>query len=166
MITVRTLLVSGLALAVAGCTTPNDIDLNTDYQYTKLEAEKKRLETISEISKQGESGVVAAAILMQQGGTYNPVPPKTTADRALDLAKTVLGDTVIGVGQIAATVYAADAQRNAAITASNNNKDIAINNSDNNATVTMHTHDTMADIAEATIVNPTVVSTTVPATEE
>jgi len=141
------LLVIPVAALLAACSTKNDVAMNTDYQWSKSHAEQKRLEAIAEIAKQGEGGVVAAALLMQQNGQYNAAPPRTGGDRAVDLAKTImpaLGNTLVGVGQIAATVYAADIQKDIAINSSNNNKDIAINNSDNNATVYMHTNDTMA----------------------
>lgn len=145
---------------LTACASNNDVAINSDYQWSQSHAEQKRLETIQEIAKQGEGGVVAAALLMQQNGQYKTPPPRTNGDRALDLAKTVLGDTLIGVGQIAATVYATEIQKDIAVNSSNNNKDVAINNSDNNATVYMHTNDTMAGIAEVTIVNPEVVETT------
>ena len=149
---VKLLALVPVVLAAGACTTKNDIDLNTDYQWSKSEAETARMQAIAEIAKQGEGGVVAAALLMQQGGTYDAQPPRTTSDRVVDVIKTALpalGSTLVGVGQIGATVYAADVQ-----------KDIAMNNSNNNATVTMHTNDTMATIAEATIVDPVVVETT------
>jgi len=144
------LLVIPVAVLLAACSSKNDVAMNTDYQWSKSHAEQKRLEAISEIAKQGESGVVAAALLMQQNGQYNAAPPRTGGDRAVDLAKTImpaLGNTLIGVGQIGATVYAAEVQ-----------KDIAINNSNNDTTVATHTNDTMAGIAEVTIVNPEVVN--------
>jgi len=144
---------------LVACTSANDVEMNKDYQMSLSSMERNRMEAIKEIAKQGEGGVVAAALLMQQE-QQKVAPPRTNGDRAVDLAKTVLGDTLIGVGQIAATVYAADIQKDIAINSSDNNKDISINNSDNNATVTMHTSDTMADIAEVTVINPAVVETT------
>lgn len=150
------------AFVLAACTTQRDVDMNTDYQWSKSEAEEARMKAIAEIAKQGDSGVVAAALLMQQSKEYNAQAPRTTGDRIVDVAKStlpVLGNTLVGVGQIAATVYAADAQKDVALTQSNNNTAVAINNSDNNATVTMQTNDTMAGIAEATVVDPVVVET-------
>lgn len=144
---------------LAACSSANDVEMNKDYQMSLSSIERNRMEAIKEIAKQGEGGVVAAALLMQQE-QQKVAPPRTNADRAVDLAKTVLGNTLIGVGQIAATVYAADIQKDIAVNNSDNNKDIAINNSDNNATVTMHTNDTMAGIAEVTVVDPAVVETT------
>ena len=141
------------ALFLAACSTKNDVDMNTDYQWSLSHAQQKRMDTIAEIAKQGEGGVVAAALLMQQErGQYNPQAPKGSGDKLLETVTALapaIGNTLIGVGQIGATVYAAEVQ-----------KDIAINNSDNNATVTMHTNDTMAGIAEVTIVDPSVVETT------
>ena len=138
-------------LFLAACSTKNDVKINEHHQAAVIANEKARMEAIREIARQGEAGAVAAAMMMQQNDYSSQSsnrPPRTNGDRALDLAKTVLGDTLIGVGQIAATVYAAEIQ-----------KDIAINNSNNNAEVTMHTNDTMAGIAEVTIVDPSVVET-------
>ena len=160
---VKLLALVPLVLAATACTTKRDVDMNTDYQWSKSEAEEARMKTIAEIAKQGDGGVVAAALLMQQGGTYNAQPPRSTGDRIVDVAKAALpavGNTLVGVGQIAATVYAADVQRDIAVAQSNNNTAVAINNSDNDAAVTMQTNDTMADIASATIVNPEVVNNT------
>lgn len=138
---------------LAACSTKNDVAMNTDYQWSVQHAQQKRMDTIAEIAKQGESGVVAAALLMQQErGQYNPQAPKGSGDKFLETVTALapaIGNTLIGVGQIGATVYAAEVQ-----------KDIAINNSNNNAEVTMHTNDTMAGIAEVTIVDPSVVETT------
>lgn len=139
-------------LFLAACSTKNDVAMNTDYQWSVQHAQQKRMDTIAEIAKQGESGVVAAALLMQQErGQYNPQAPKGSGDKFLETVTALapaIGNTLIGVGQIGATVYAAEVQ-----------KDIAINNSNNNAEVTMHTNDTMAGIAEVTIVDPSVVET-------
>jgi len=140
-------------LFLAACSTKNDVAMNTDYQWSVQHAQQKRMDTIAEIAKQGEGGVVAAALLMQQErGQYNPQAPKGSGDKFLETVTALapaIGNTLIGVGQIGATVYAAEVQ-----------KDIAINNSNNNAEVTMHTNDTMAGIAEVTIVDPSVVETT------
>ena len=140
------------ALFLAACSTKNDVAMNTDYQWSVSHAQQKRMDTIAEIAKQGEGGVVAAALLMQQEqGGYNPQAPKGSGDKFLETITALapaIGNTLIGVGQIGATVYAAEVQ-----------KDIAINNSNNNAEVTMHTNDTMAGIAEVTIVDPSVVET-------
>ena len=158
----KAVIILPLVFGITACTTKNDIDLNTDYQWSKSQAEVARMEAISEIAKQGEGGVVAAALLMQQGGNYDAQPPRTTSDRVVDVvtsALPVLGNTLVGVGQIGATVYAADAQKDVALAQSNNNTAVAINQSDNDATVTMQTNDTMADIAQATIVDPAVVET-------
>jgi len=140
------------ALFLAACSTKNDVAMNTDYQWSLQHAQQKRMDTIAEIAKQGEGGVIAAALLMQQErGQYNPQAPKGSGDKFLETVAAIapaIGNTLIGVGQIGATVYAAEVQ-----------KDIAINNSNNNAEVTMHTNDTMAGIAEVTIVDPSVVET-------
>lgn len=152
-----------IALFTAACASEKDVAMNKDYTMTIASMERSRMDAIKEIAKQGEGGVVAAALLMQQE-TQSVNPPRTNGDRAVDLAKTVLGDTLIGVGQIAATVYAADIQKDIAINSSDNNKDIEINNSDNNLSIATHTNDTMSDIAEVTIVQPEVVEKTVTTT--
>ena len=140
-------------VVLSACTTKNDRDMNTDYQWSMSHAQQKRMETIAEISKQGESGVIAAALLMQQEQEiYHQQAPKSSGDKFLEAVTTLtpaIGNTLIGVGQIAATVYSAEVQ-----------KDIAINNSNNNAEVTKHTNDTMAGIAKVTVVQPTIVETT------
>lgn len=150
-------------LTVAACTSPEDVAMNDSYQKYNSYAEQKRMDTIAEIAKQGEGGVIAAALLMQDAlkGNNTTSAPRTNADRVLDGVKTVvpaMSNTLIGVGQIAATVYAADVQKDIAVTQSNNGKDVAINNSNNDATVTMQTNDTMSAISTATIVNPEVVN--------
>ena len=147
------LLILPVVILLTACSTKNDVAMNTDYQWSLQHAQQKRMDTIAEIAKQGEGGVVAAALLMQQErGQYNPQAPKGSGDKLLEAVAAIapaIGNTLIGVGQIGATVYAAEVQ-----------KDIAINNSNNNAEVTMHTNDTMAGIAEVTIVDPSVVETT------
>lgn len=150
-------------LFVAACSTANDVEMNSDYQIAVAMSEKARMEAIAEIARQGEGGVVAAALLMQQNGGNNHRAPVGTGDRAVAVANAVvpaLGNTLVGVGQIAATVYAAEVQADVAIGQSNNNRDVAINNSNNDAAVIMHTNDTMAGIAQATIVRPEVVTST------
>jgi len=158
------LLVIPVAALLAACSTKNDVAMNTDYQWSVSHAQQKRMDTIAEIAKQGEGGVVAAALLMQQErGQYNPQAPKGSGDKFLETVTALapaISNTLIGVGQIGATVYAAEVQKDIAINNSNNNKDVAINSSNNDTTIATHTNDTMAGIAEVTIVNPEVVETT------
>ena len=146
------------ALSLSACTTANDVTVNSDYQRSAAQAESARMQTIAEIARQGEGGVVAAALLMQQGGS-SPRPPVNSGDRVANILSSV-APLVVGLGQVGASIYASDSNRSIAITQSNNGRDVAINQSDNDATVTMQTNDTMSDIAEATIVNPQVVTTT------
>jgi len=163
---IKFVLASVATFTVTACTSAEDVAMNESYQKFNSYAEQKRMDTIAEIAKQGEGGVVAAALLMKdalKAGSANEAP-RTNSDRVLEGVKTVvpaMGNTLVGVGQIAATVYAAEVQKDIAVTQSNNNKDVAINSSDNDATVTMQTNDTMADIAEVTIVDPQVVTNTV-----
>jgi len=158
------------ALTVSACTSPEDVAMNDSYQKYNSYSEQKRMDTIAEIAKQGEGGVIAAALLMQDAlkGNNTTQAPRTNADRVLDGVKTVvpaMSNTLIGVGQIAATVYAADVQKDIAVTQSNNGKDVAINNSNKDATVTMQTNDTMAGIASVTIVDPKIVTNSVTTTD-
>jgi len=165
------LTVAGVAtLTVTACTSAEDVAMNESYQKYNSYAEQKRMDTIAEIAKQGEGGVIAAALLMQDAlkGKNTTQAPRTNGDRVLDGVKTVvpaMGNTLVGVGQIAATVYAAEVQKDIAVTQSNNNKDVAINSSDNDAAVTMQTNDTMAGIAAVTIVDPEIVTNSVTTTD-
>ena len=155
-------LISVVAL-VAGCSTSNDVAMNANYQNATAASEKARMEAIAEIAKQGEGGVVAAALLLQQNNGTSHRAPVGTGDRVVSLATAIvpaLGSTLVGVGQIAATVYATEVQADVAMGQSNNNKDVAINNSDNDTAIAIHTNDTMAGIAAATIVNADVVCIT------
>lgn len=148
-----------LFLSVAACSTANDVAINSAYQRSAAQAEVARMEAISQIAKQGQGGVVAAAMLMQQSNGTTRKAPVNSGDRVAGIISAI-APIVVGVGQIGATVYAADANRAVAVTQSNNNRDVAINQSDNDATVSMHTNDTMANIAEVTIVSPEVVTST------
>lgn len=155
----KLMLIVPVAFALAACSTKNDRAMNADYQRSVAQTETARMEAIAEIAKQGEGGVVAAALLMQkEGNTAKQQAPRGTGDKLVDVVKVALpavGNTLVGVGQIAATVYATEAQKDIAVTQSNNNSSVAINQSDNDAAVTMQTNDTMSGIAEATIVTNT-----------
>lgn len=155
-------LMSAVAL-VAGCSTSNDVAMNADYQNAVAASEKARMEAIGRIALQGEMGAVAAAMMLSQDRGNDHRAPVGTGDRAVSLANAIvpaLGSTLVGVGQIAATVYATEVQADVALGQSDNNKAVAINNSDNDTAIAIHTNDTMADIAEVTIVDPKVVTPT------
>ena len=157
---IRLTLAGVATFTVTACTSPEDVAMNDAYQKYNSYSEQKRMETIAEIAKQGEGGVIAAALLMQDAlkGNNTTQAPRTNADRILDGVKTVVpttGNILIGAGQIAATVYAADVQKDIAVAQSDNNKEVAINNSNNDAEVVMHTNDTLAGVAEVTIVKST-----------
>ncbi len=145
---------------LVGCATNKDVAMNKDSQWSASEAEQKRLETIAKIAEQGEGGVIAAAMLMQQNNTYRPTITKTTGDKVLDVVS-ALSPSIIGLGQIYATVDGNKMNKEIAVVQSNNSKDVRINSSDNAATVDMHTSDVMADIAAATIVTQTNTTATV-----
>ena len=141
-----------LSLALSACSTANDVAMNRDYQNSIAQAEKARMEAIKEIAQQGETGAVAAAMMMQGQGSKVHAAPRTGGDNALAWAGVLVPSITQGVG-IAV---------NGAVTAyqSKNNTDVAIANSNNDADVAMDTNATMAGIAEATIVNPEVVTQT------
>jgi len=150
----RPYLIPIAALALSACSTANDVAINSEYQRSAAQAESARMQAISEIARQGESGVVAAALLMQQQGNSGPRAPVNSGDREAGIISSV-APLIVGLGQVGASIYASDADRDIAITQSNNGRDVAINQSDNDAIVTMQTNDTMSDIAGATIVTTT-----------
>ncbi len=139
-------------LALAACSTKNDVAMNRDYQNSIAQAEKARMEAIKEIAQQGETGAVAAAMMMQGQGSKVHAAPRTGGDNALAWAGVLVPSITQGVG-IAV---------NGAVTAyqSKNNTDVAIANSNNDADVAKDTNATMAGIAEVTIVSPEVVTST------
>ena len=146
----KVLMALPLVLTVAACSSKNDVVMNYDYQLAVAETEKARMEAIKEIAKQGDTGAVAAAMMMQNQGTKAHAAPRSGGDSALAWAQVLVPATVQSAG-IAVNGLVARTQ-------SNNNKDVAIVNSDNNTAVAVDTNSTMATIAEVTIVNPEVVS--------
>ena len=138
------------ALALAACSTKNDVAMNKDYQLAVAESEKARMYAIREIASQGETGAVAAAMMMQNQGTKSHAAPRSSGDNALAWAQVLVPATVQSAG-IAVNGLVARTQ-------SNNNKDVAIVNSNNTTAVAVDTNSTMATIAEVTIVNPEVVN--------
>jgi hypothetical protein len=139
-----------LTLALAACSTKNDVAMNKDYQLAVAESEKARMYAIREIASQGETGAVAAAMMLQNEGPRSHSAPRSGGDSALAWAQVLVPATVQSAG-IAVNGLVARTQ-------SNNNKDVAIVNSDNNTAVAVDTNSTMATIAEVTIVNPEVVN--------
>lgn len=140
------------ALALAACSTKNDVVMNYDYQVAVAETEKARMDAIKEIAKQGDTGAVAAAMMMQNQGTKPHAAPRSGGDSALAWAQVLVPATVQSAG-IAVNGLVTRTQ-------SNNNKDVAIVNSNNNTAVAIDTNSTMAGIAEVTIVDPEVVIST------
>ena len=144
----RSIVAVMIMLSVAACSTKNDVVMNADYQKSKSQAEQKRMEAIAEIAKQGEGGVVAAALLLQQNGRYQSEAPKTNGDRVVELAK-VVAPSVVGLGHVATNVYS-----------SKNSKEVALKQSDNNLALGVDSNEMVEKLAEVTIVNPeTVVNT-------
>jgi len=139
-------------LSLTACSTKNDVVMNYDYQVAVAETEKARMEAIKEIAKQGDTGAVAAAMMMQNQGSKSHAGPRSSGDSALAWAQVLVPATVQSAG-IAVNGLVARTQ-------SNNNKDVAIVNSDNTTAVAVDTNSTMATIAEVTIVNPEVVTST------
>lgn len=99
-----------------------------------------------------EFPAVAAAMMMQNQGKTSHAAPRSGGDTALAWANVIVPSTVQAAG-IAVNGLVARTQ-------SNNNKDVAIVNSDNTTAVAVDTNSTMATIAEVTIVNPEVVTST------
>lgn len=139
-------------LALAACSTKNDVVMNYDYQLAVAETERVRMEAIQEIARQGETGAVAAAMMMQNQGVKTHAAPNSGGNTALAWAQVLVPATVQSAG-IAVTGLVARTQ-------SNNNKDVSIVSSNNNAAIAVDTNATMAGIAEVTIVDPTVVTST------
>jgi hypothetical protein len=140
------------ALALAACSTKNDVAMNASYQRGVADAEIARMDAIKEIAKQGDTGAVAAAMMLQGKPVTHPSAPRSGGDNALAWAGVIVPSLTQGVG-IAV---------NGAVTAyqSKNGTDVAIKNSDNDAAVAIDTNSTMATIAETTIVTPEVVTST------
>ncbi|MFZ9078171.1 MAG: hypothetical protein ACO23H_06510 [Alphaproteobacteria bacterium] len=139
------------SLALAACSSKNDVAMNEHYQAAIIAKEKARMDAIKEIAAQGEAGAVAAAMMMQNTNTTH-ASPNSGKDSALGWA----GILVPSIVQATGIAVNADVAR----TQSNNNTTIATTNSNNNKDVAIDTNSTMASIAEATIVNPEVVTST------
>ncbi|MDC1282144.1 hypothetical protein N8Z18_00045 [bacterium] len=139
-------------LSLTACSTKNDVVMNYDYQVAVAETEKARMEAIKEIARQGDTGAVAAAMMMQNQGSKSHAAPRSGGDSALAWAQVLVPATVQSAG-IAVNGLVARTQ-------SNNNKDVSIVSSNNSTTVAVDTNATMAGIAEVTIVNPEVVTST------
>lgn len=138
-------------IALAACASKNDVAMNEHYQAAVIAKENSRMEAIKEIAKQGEAGAVAAAMMMQNTNTAHAAP-NSGKDSALAWA----GILVPSLVQATGIAVNADVAR----TQSNNNTTIATTNSNNNKDIAVDTNSTMAAIAEATIVNPEVVTST------
>ena len=148
----RLLLIPALALALSACTSKNDVIMNMDYQQAVIESETARMKAIATIAEQGETGAVAAAMMMQNQGVKTHAAPSSGGGSALAWASILVPATVQSAG-IAVNGLVARTQ-------SNNNKDVAIVSSNNSTTVAVDTNATMAGIAAVTIVNPEVVTST------
>jgi len=148
----KLLLIPSLALALSACTSKNDVIMNMDYQQAVIESETARMKAIATIAQQGETGAVAAAMMMQNQGVKPHAAPSSGGGSALAWASILVPATVQSAG-IAVNGLVARTQ-------SNNNKDVAIVSSNNSTTVAVDTNGTMAGIAEVTIVNPEVVTST------
>jgi hypothetical protein len=138
----KLLLISTVLLAA--CSSKNDVAMNEAYHKYNSSAEWKRMDTIATIAAQGDNGVLAAAMLMQGGNASGAITaqPTSSGDKVLNTVA-ALSPTIIGLGQIAATV---DGNRT--------NKEIAVVQSDNSAKVAIDTNDTMSELATVSIVKP------------
>ena len=133
-------------LALAACSSKNDVAMNEHYQAAIIAKEEARMNAIKEIAKQGEAGAVAAAMMMQNTNTTH-ASPNSGKDSALAWA----GILVPSIVQATGIAMNADVAR----TQSNNNTTIATTNSNNNKDIAIDTNSTMATIAESTIVTNT-----------
>tara|TARA_B100001063_G_C16473535_1_gene409037 strand:+ start:77 stop:559 length:483 start_codon:yes stop_codon:yes gene_type:complete len=131
-------------ILLAACSSKNDVAMNEAYQKYNSQAEWKRMDTIAQIAAQPDGGVVAAALLMQGGNASGAITaqPSSTGDKVLNTVA-ALSPTIIGLGQIAATV---DGNRT--------NKEIAVVQSDNSTKVAIDSNDTMSELATVSIVKP------------
>lgn len=137
-------------LVLVACTTKNDVEINRSYQNAAAAAAQARYGTIAAIANQGQTGAVAAAMLMQTAGA--DIQPPSNGNSALEWAKVLVPAISSGV--------AVAANAGVAIRQSDNGKDVAIVRSDNETEVAVNTNATMATIAEVTIVRPEVVTST------
>jgi len=134
------------SLALAACSSKNDVAMNEHYQAAIIAKEKARMDAIKEIAAQGEAGAVAAAMMMQNTNTTH-ASPNSGKDSALAWAG-ILVPSIVQAAGIAVNGEVAKIQ-------SNNNTTIATTNSNNNKDVAIDTNSTMATIAETTIVTNT-----------
>lgn len=147
--------IASCLILTSACTSKNDVAMNEAYQRYNSQAEQTRMNTIAAIASQGDNGVLAAAMLMQGGKASGAITaqPTSTGDKVLG-AVAALSPTVIGLGQIAATVDGNRTNKDIAIIQSDNNKAVSINQSDNDVKVAIDTNDTMSDLATVSIVKP------------
>ena len=147
----KTILVLAVLSLPLACSSKNDVAMNEHYQAAIIAKEEARMDAIKEIAAQGEAGAVAAAMMMQNTNT-NHAAPNSNKGNALAWANVLVPSIVQATG----IAVNADVAR----TQSNNNMTIATNDSNNSKDVAIDTNSTMATIAEATIVNPEVVTST------
>ena len=140
----RYIILCVVTFVLAACSSKNDVAMNEAYHKYNSQAEWKRMETIAAIAEQGDNGVLAAAMLMQSGKASGAITaqPTSSGDKVLNTVA-ALSPTIIGLGQIAATV---DGNRT--------NKEIAVVQSDNSTKVAIDTNDTMSELATVSIVKP------------
>lgn len=134
------------SLALAACSSKNDVAMNEHYQAAIIAKEKARMDAIKEIATQGEAGAVAAAMMMQSTNASH-ASPNSGKDSALAWA----GILIPSIVQATGIAMNADVAR----TQSNNNTTIATTDSNNNKDIAIDTNSTMATIAETTIVTNT-----------
>ena len=82
------------ALALAACSTKNDVAMNHDYQKAVSETETARMYAIGRIAEQGEVGAVAAAMMLQNEGSRPHAAPRSGGDSALAWAQVLVPATV------------------------------------------------------------------------
>ena len=134
-------------LLLASCSTKNDVAMNEHYQRAVIERERARLNAIAEIASQGETGAVAAAMMMQNTNQANHSAPNTGSGTALQWAGVLVPSITQG---LSVAVNGA-----VSVLQSEDSKEISMNSSNNNKDVAISTNSTMNSIAEATIVTNT-----------
>ena len=137
---------------LSACSDKNDVTMNKHYQEAVVAKEQARMNAIREIASQGETGAVAAAMMLQGEAGASHRSPRTGGDTALAWA----GIIVPAITSTTAAVITG-AVSNAQIEA---NRDVSLTSSDNNTAVAIDTNEAMENIAEATIVQPEVVTST------
>lgn len=137
---------------LAACSGKNDVAMNKHYQEAVVAKEKARMQAIREIASQGETGAVAAAMMLQGEAGTSHRSPSSGGDKALAWAGVIV-PAITSTTAVAINGAVSRVQTEAS-------RDVALNSSNNNTSVAIDTNEAMESIAEATIVPPEVVTST------